>query len=93
MLKRSALKRKPLPEFELPARRQIDLRRAESAQGISSQISFWTGPVGVMNAALLILFPPATFGSGASREPARKWKGSQPSRRFRLVKSELGTKS
>ena len=56
MLKRSALKSKPLPEFELPARRQIDLRRAESAQGISSQISFWTGRVGVMNAALLISF-------------------------------------
>ena len=36
---RSRLKRKPLPEFELPPQRQIDLRRAESAQGISSQIS------------------------------------------------------
>ena len=36
---RSRLKREPLPEFELPPQRQIDLRRAESAQGISSQIS------------------------------------------------------
>ena len=36
---RSRLKSKPLPEFELPPQRQIDLRSAESAQGISSQIS------------------------------------------------------
>ena len=36
---RSRLKRKPLPEFELPPQRQIDLRGAESAQGITSQIS------------------------------------------------------
>jgi len=34
---RSRLKSKPLPEFELPAQRQIDLGSAESAQGISSQ--------------------------------------------------------
>ena len=36
---RARLKRKPLPEFELPPQRQIDLRRAESGQGIASQIS------------------------------------------------------
>jgi hypothetical protein len=36
---RSRLKSKPLPESELPPQRQIDLRRAESAQGVSSQIS------------------------------------------------------
>ena len=35
---RSRLERKPLPESELPAQRQIDLGSAESAQGISSQI-------------------------------------------------------
>jgi hypothetical protein len=34
---RSRLKRKALPEFELPAQRQIDLCRAESTQGIASQ--------------------------------------------------------
>jgi hypothetical protein len=34
---RSRLKSKPLPDFELPPQRQIDIRRAESAQGISSQ--------------------------------------------------------
>ena len=34
---RSRLKGKALPEFELPPQRQIDLRGAESAQGISSQ--------------------------------------------------------
>ena len=34
---RSRLKREALPEFELPAQRQVDLGRAESAQGISSQ--------------------------------------------------------
>ena len=28
---RSRLKRKPLPEFELPPQRQIDIRGAESA--------------------------------------------------------------
>src|SRR5271165_3035110 len=36
---RSHLKRKLFAEFELSAQRQIDLRRTESAQGISSQIS------------------------------------------------------
>jgi hypothetical protein len=36
---RSRLKSKPLPESELPPQRPIDLRRAESAQGVSSQIS------------------------------------------------------
>jgi hypothetical protein len=36
---RSLLKSKSLPEFELPPQRQIDLRSAESVQGISSQIS------------------------------------------------------
>ncbi len=35
----SRLKRKPLGESELPAQRQIDLRSAEAAQGISSQVS------------------------------------------------------
>jgi len=34
---RSRLQRKPLPEFELPPQRQINLSSAESAQGISSQ--------------------------------------------------------
>ena len=34
---RSRLKRKPFPEFELSPQRQIDLRRAESAQGVASQ--------------------------------------------------------
>src|SRR5437899_8947139 len=34
---RSRLERKALPDFELPAQRQIDLRRAESAQGVASQ--------------------------------------------------------
>src|SRR5205085_10523242 len=34
---RSRLKSKPLPEFELSPQRQIDLRRAESAQGVASQ--------------------------------------------------------
>jgi hypothetical protein len=36
---RSRLKSKPLVELELPAQRQIDLGSAESAQGISSQLS------------------------------------------------------
>jgi hypothetical protein len=36
---RSRLKGKPLVESELPPERQIDLRHAESAQGISSQMS------------------------------------------------------
>jgi hypothetical protein len=36
---RSHLKRKPLPEFELSPQRQIDLRGAESAQSVASQIS------------------------------------------------------
>jgi hypothetical protein len=58
---RSRLKSKPLPEFELPPQRQIDLRSAESAQGISSQISLHR-PGGYVNAAGLISFPPATFG-------------------------------
>jgi hypothetical protein len=32
----SRLKRKALPELELPSQRQIDLRSTESAQGISA---------------------------------------------------------
>jgi hypothetical protein len=36
---RSRLKSKPLPESELPPKRRIDVRGAESAQGIASQIS------------------------------------------------------
>ena len=36
---RSCLKSKPLVDFELPPQRLIDIRSAESAQGISSQIS------------------------------------------------------
>ena len=35
----SRLKRKPLPEFELPPQRQIDLRCAKSVQGIAAQIT------------------------------------------------------
>ena len=36
---RPRLKGKSLPEFELPPQRQIDIRSAESAQGISTEIS------------------------------------------------------
>ena len=35
----SRLKGKPLPNFEVPPQRQIDLRSAGSTQGISPQIS------------------------------------------------------
>jgi len=59
---RARLKRKALLEFELPAHRQIDPRRPESVEGVPSQISL-DRPEGVVNAALLILFPPATYGS------------------------------
>ena len=45
MLKRSPsrLKRKPVEDIELPAQRQIELRRAESAQGVVSQVSLARG--------------------------------------------------
>jgi len=33
------LQRKPVVELELPAQRQIELRRAESAQSVASQAS------------------------------------------------------
>jgi len=36
---RSRLKCKTLVEFELPPQRQVNLRSAESTQGISSEIS------------------------------------------------------
>jgi len=36
---RSRLKRKPLPDLELPSQRQIDIRGAGSTQSISSQIA------------------------------------------------------
>src|SRR5271165_6385033 len=58
---RPRLEGKPLAEFELPPQRQIDLRGAESAQGISSQISLDCA-TGIANAAWLISLPPATFG-------------------------------
>jgi len=51
----SRMERNPLCKSELPAQRQIDLRSAESAQGISSQISLTVQVDGVR--------PGARFGA------------------------------
>jgi hypothetical protein len=55
---RSRLKRKPLLKFELPPQRQIDLRGAESAQGISSQIPLQART----RLALVVQTAPRQFG-------------------------------
>ena len=73
--------RKPLPEFELPSQRYIDLRSAESAQGISSQISLHA-PAGIVNGAGLISSLPATLGlaiqSGTPETRFRRWTPEAP---------------
>src|SRR5271165_5587618 len=49
-----------LGDLELPLQGEINLGRAEAAQGIASQIALAAGGV---KAALLMIFPPGAVGS------------------------------
>ena len=83
---RPRLKGKSLPEFELPPQRQIDIRSAESPQGISTEIGSRKGEVPwgkvrlVENAGRHVLIVGAT--GNAFLIPGRAFGGPEQQAQF-----------